>query len=113
MRLRFSFAPTAAGQTWPGPADQPIPGPFNWVRIDNKGAGDVVVGWASTVAQGTLTDYDRKVSAGKTRVFNVAGPKNGQDDDAWPQRLFVRAVAATTVQIELADHPIVDLISTI
>lgn len=113
MRLRFTFAPTAAGQAWPGPQDQPIPAPFNWVRIDNKGAGNVVVGWSNTVAQGTLTDYDRLISAGKVRVFNVGGPKNGEDSDAWPNRLVVKAVAATTVQIEIADHPIVDLISTI
>jgi len=113
VRLKFIFAPTGAGQTWPGPADQPIPGPFNWVRIDNRGAGDVALGFTPTFGQSSLTDYDRKVSAGKVRVFNVAGPENGEDSDAWPNKLFVRAVAATTVLIEIADHPIVDLISTI
>ncbi len=108
MRLRWYFNPTAAGQVWPGPADQAIPAAFNWVKIDNRGAGAVAVGFTSTV-QDVGTDEYLRVPAGGVRVFNVAGPKNGDDSDAWPGRLFLRAVAATTVLVELADHPIVDL----
>jgi hypothetical protein len=114
MRLRFVFAPTAAGQAWPGPGDQQITVPFNWVKIDNRGAGGVAVGFNNAlVNQAGLSDYYLTVSAGKVRVFNVGGPKNGEDSDNWPNKLVVKAVAATTVLIEIADHPIVDLISTI
>lgn len=108
MREKYYFNPTAVNQTWPGPQDQPIPAPFNWAKVDNRGAGDLWVGFAATV-QNVATDYYLQVRAGTVRVFNLGGPKNGDDSDAWPNRLFVRAVAATTALIEIADHPLVDL----
>jgi hypothetical protein len=109
VRERYYFNPTAVGQTWPGPGDQPIPAPFNWCKVDNRGAGDVAVGFASTVQAASGIDYYLQVRAGQVRVFNLGGPKNGDDSDHWPNRLFLRAIAATTVLVEIADHPIVDL----
>lgn len=110
MRLRWYFNPSAAGQVWPGPKDQPIPAPFNWVKIDNRGPSSLSVGWTASVQASVATDYYLTVPPGSTRVFNVAGPKNGDDSDAWPTRLFLVAAANTTALIEIADHPIVDLV---
>jgi hypothetical protein len=116
VRQRFTWLASAANARWP--EDVQAEGgvslrPFNWVKIDNRGASDVVVGFGNPSVSDR--DYVVKVKAGKMRVFNVQGPvKHGDDEEALPHELNLQALAGvTTVAIEVDDAPIVDMIFTI
>ena len=127
MRQRFAVTLAANGR-WPD-ADQGrnLP-PFNWVRIDNRGANPVVVG-PKPVGQGLTSDdldYSYKVSGGKVRVFNVGPPRPnldldpvhpdpvmGASTDSYWHEIHAFSLAGTNVEIDIADYPLVDLISTI
>jgi hypothetical protein len=108
VRQRFAWLASAANARWPddiGGINLPA---FNWVRIDNRGANDVVVAFGNPSSSDM--DYDRKVKAGQVRTFNIAGPNRDEKEDAWSQELHLQALSGvTTVMIEIADHPIVDL----
>jgi len=123
VRQRYVWTASAGGARWPddiGGINLPA---FNWVKIDNRGANDVAVGLANPVVADDQT-YLVKVKAGKTRVFNIAGPERtlpegdanvDQPDVNWSQELHLQCAAAgvTTVLIEVSDKPIVDMIWTI
>jgi hypothetical protein len=117
MRQRFTWLASAGSARWP--EDAQIEGgvmlrPFNWVKIDNRGANDVVVGL--TNPSFSDRDYLVKVKSGKWRVFNVAGPvRDGDDVEALPHELHLQVAAAgvTTCMIEVDDVPIVDMGYTI
>lgn len=115
MRQRFTWLASAANARWP--EDVQVEGgvslrPFNWVKIDNRGANDVVVGFGNPSVSDR--DYVVKVKAGKCRVFNVEGPVGGNDIEALPHELNLQVlVGVTTVLIEVDDSPIVDMLWTI
>jgi hypothetical protein len=117
VRQRFTWLASAGSARWP--EDSQVEGgvslrPFNWVKIDNRGANDVLVGLNNPSLSDR--DYLLKVKSGKTRVFNVEGPiRHGDDVEALPHKLNLLVVAAgvTTVLIEVDDSPIVDMIWTI
>lgn len=110
MRKRFPIT-LAAGGRWPD-AQTGSPGfRFNWVKIDNRGTGPVDVALSGKPAAGDLTDTLLTVGAGKVRVFNVASPKDheGKVQDDWPDEINLVSALGSTVLLELADHPIVDM----
>jgi hypothetical protein len=110
MRSRFFWAPTAAAR-WPDDvAGNNMPA-FNWIKIDNRGAADVEVGLSNPST--SHVDYIAKVKAGKARILNIAGPDRSDTDDQWSQELHLNAEGATSVMIEISDHPIVDMLWTI
>lgn len=110
MRQRYFWAAAAAAR-WPDDVGgQPVP-PFNWIKIDNRGASDVEVGLANPST--SHVDYIAKVKTGKSRIFNIAGPDREDRDDPWAQELHLNAEGATSVMIEVSDHPIVDMLWTI
>jgi hypothetical protein len=123
VRQRFTWLASASNARWP--EDAQVEGgvslrPFNWVKIDNRGANDVIVSLGNPSASDR--DYLVKVKAGKWRVFNVAGPlKSGlhapqgtDDEEALPHELHLQALTGvTTVLIEVDDAPIVDMGFTI
>ena len=128
MRQRFTWLATAGSARWP--EDAQVEGgvslrPFNWVKIDNRGANDVVVGLSNPSFSDR--DYLVKVKAGKTRVFNVQGPPKptppaeappgdaADELESMPHELHLQVAAAgvTTCDIEVDDAPIVDMIWTI
>lgn len=78
---------------------------FNWVRIHNRGASDVIVDTAA-IPQNLSNLYREIVYAGQRRVFNFGG-----DKDDWPQELHILNIGAvtTTIFVEIADSPIVDI----
>lgn len=115
MRKRFFWSPTAANQVWP--SSSPDGGlshlePFNWVKIDNRGAHDVRM---YLEAPGTGADdqmrYIASIPTVKVRILNVAGPNDDPlRGDAWPHDLYLVSIGgATTVMIEIADHEISDI----
>jgi hypothetical protein len=113
VRQRFRFTLAAAGR-WPdADGGRNLP-KFNWVRIDNRGANPVVVGLNAQPGNDQI-DFIASVSAGKVRVFNVGPPAERIQDssDAWPDELHLFSVLGTTLEIDIADYPLVDLISTI
>lgn len=109
MRKRWPIV-LAAGGRWPD-ADDNVGEPFNWVKIDNRGANDVDVSLGSNPIAGNLEQTLLTVSSGKVRVFNVAGPKqqDGTRGGDWPDEIFLVSASGTTLMLEVADHPIVDL----
>lgn len=113
MRKRFSIKLAASGR-WPDNLTGGINRPFNWVKVDNRGANGVDVGLNANPTAGDLIDTLMTVSNGKVRVFNVGGPFNGGKDtsDAWPDQLYLVSASGTTVILEVADHPIVDVPGT-
>lgn len=114
-RQRFTWLAGGAGSRWP--EDAQVEGgvsirPFNWVKISNHGAGDIVAGL--TNPSSSDRDYLVKVKAGKVRVFNVEGPVRATDDvEALPHEFHMQAIAATTVLVEFDESPIVDMIFAI
>jgi len=102
----------AAGGTWP---DAGTPGPncpFNWVLVDNQGGSNsVAVGWE--LPAGSATPY-KTVKPNSVRVFNCGAPRPHAADDphpSWPEKLYLSSASGTTVVVEVADYPLVDLIS--
>lgn len=109
MRKRKAIT-LAAGGRWPD-AGGGFGVPFNWIKVDNKGAQSVDVSLAANPAAGDLASALFTVSAGKVRVMNVAGPHvPGQTQEDWPDELFLVSTTGTTVVLEVADHPIVDMV---
>lgn len=115
-RQRFTWLATGANARWP--EDVQVEGgisirPFNWVKVSNHGANDVIVGLTNPSASDR--DYLAKVKAGKVRVFNVEGPvRPGDDVEALPHEFHMQALTgATTVLVEFDESPIVDMIFTI
>lgn len=108
MRKRVAI-PLAAGGRWPDGGGA-LSVPFNWVKIDNRGANPVDVALSANPAAGDKIDTLMTVAAGKVRVFNVAGPRpgDGRGED-WPDEIRLVSALGTTVVLELADHPIVDM----
>lgn len=114
MRQRFALV-LAAGGRWPGADGGHNLPQFNWAKVDNKGTGSVDVSLNANPTAGDKVDTMLTVPAGVCRVFNVGGPKTGGSEDpsgsgSWPQELFLVSAAGTTVYLEIADHPIVDLV---
>ena len=117
MRQRYAVT-LAAGGRWPdasagGGVNLPR---FNWVKVDNKGSNAADVALNANPAAGDKIDTLLTVGAGKVRVFNVGGPHPPGSDhpdagDSWPQELHIVSTSGTTLLIEIADHPIVDLVS--
>lgn len=120
MRERYYWTASAGGARWPDDVGGLNLPPFNWVKIDNRGANDVTVGVTNPAVGDDMT-YLVKVKSGKTRVFNIAGPERMETEGEagpslnWSQTLDIlcAAAGATTLLIEIADHPIVDMIWTI
>lgn len=110
MRKRFAIT-LAAGGRWPDGQTGGIGFPFNWVKVDNKGAAAVSVGLNAQVAAGDAIDSYLTVVNGRVRVFNVAGPKlsDGSNMEDWPDQVYLVSATGTTVLLEVADHPIVDM----
>jgi hypothetical protein len=115
MRQRFFWKPAAAGARWPEDVTgQNLP-PFNWVKIDNRGANPVLVGLNAQPANDQM-DFYAQVSGGKWRCFNVAGPKKDEADggDSFLEEVHLLAITGgTTVMIEISDTPLVDMGYTI
>lgn len=111
MRKRRAVVLAAAGR-WPD-ASGGFGHAFNWIKIDNRGSNAVEWGLAANMASGDLSSVLGSVGAGKCRVFNVAGPltEDGPAED-WPLEVFLVSSAGTTVVLEIADHPIVDMTFT-
>lgn len=109
MRKRFAILLAANGR-WPDAQTGSIGFPFNWVKIDNKGSASVDVGFSGNPSAGDKIDTYMTVSNGKVRVFNVAGPRvDGKPCDDWPTELHLVSASGTTVVVEVADDPIVDV----
>lgn len=114
MRQRFAFTLSAGGR-WPeADSGRNLP-PFNWVKIDNRGSNAVDVALSGNPAAADKVDTIMTVGSGKVRVFNVAGPAPPRADapdggEAWPQELHLVSAAGTSLVVEIADHPIVDLV---
>lgn len=117
MRKRFFWSPTGANQRWPAGDSVGAPGhavPFNWLKIDNRGAGAVNVFLDNGPASNDQMLYYMAVASGKVRVVNLAGPHDDPDaGDAWPRDLTLIAQGATTCMIEISDHEITDIDQTI
>lgn len=116
MRKRFYWSPTAAGQVWPSSSADGGRGhlePFNWIKVDNRGAHDVRLGFESNIADDQMRYY-ASIPTVKVRIMNVAGPHDDPEaGDAWPRELYLVAAGSTTVMIEIADHEISDIDQTI
>lgn len=112
MRKRFAVT-LAAGGRWPDAQVGGVGFPFNWVKVDNTGGSNPVsVGLNAGVQAGDVIDSLWTVNKGHVRVFNVAGPKqpDGTNMEDWPNQLYLVSGSGTTVVIEVADHPIVDMV---
>jgi hypothetical protein len=113
MRKRFAIVLAAAGR-WPDAQTGGIGFPFNWVKVDNKGSGALDLALSATPAAGDKVDTYATIAAGKSRVFNVAGPRNpdGTLSEDWPDQVYLVSTNGTTLLLEVADHPIVDMTYT-
>lgn len=114
MRQRF-YVTLGAGGRWPDAVGGNNLPAFNWVKVDNRGAGAVTVGLNPQPGASDALDYLLQVPAGVCRVFNVAGANRDVSDDpgnAWPSELHLVSSAGSTVMVEIADHPIVDLMAS-
>lgn len=107
MRKRIPIT-LAAGGRWPD-AGGGLGFPFNWVKIDNRGSNGVDFSLSANPAAGDKTDTVLTVGSGKCRVFNVAGPKGGDEEEDWPDELHLVSASGTSLELEIADHPIVDM----
>jgi len=112
VRRRYPVT-LAAGGRWPDVGDAIGLPRFNWVLVDNKGSNPVDVG-LNPPSPGDKTDVLFTVQGGRCRVKNVAGPHPPGSDtpdagEGWPNQLFLVSSQGTTVEIEVADHPIVDM----
>jgi hypothetical protein len=100
----------AAGGRWPD-AGGGFGVCFNWLKIDNRGSNAVDVALSATPTAGDKTDTLFTVGAGKVRVLNVAGPRGiSGDPDDWPDEVKLVSTSGTTLVLEIADHPIVDMV---
>lgn len=110
MRKRFSILLPANGR-WPDAQTGGIGFPFNWVLVDNKGSASVDVGLNANPAAGDKIDVLFTVGNGKVRVKNLAGPKqpDGTSMEDWPNQVYLVSASGTTLVLEVADHPIVDM----
>jgi len=110
VRKRFALTLAANGR-WPDAQTGGIGFCFNWVKVDNRGSGPVDVGLNAMPASGDKIDTYLTVGNGKMRVFNVAGPKNadGTNTEDWPDQVYLVSANGTTLLLEVADHPIVDM----
>ena len=112
MRKRYVVQLAASGK-WPDAGVSSIGFPFNWVKVDNRGATDVDVSLTPPGIQGDLATNYLTVKTGKVRVFNLAGPKNSDDTpyDEWPNQIWLvcGSGGSSTVMLEVADCPIVDM----
>jgi hypothetical protein len=100
----------AAGGRWPD-AGGGFGVRFNWVKIDNRGSGTVDVGLGGMPTAGDKVDTVMTVKNGTVRVFNVAGPRSAEGPgEDWPDQITLVSASGTTVRLEVADHPIVDLV---
>jgi hypothetical protein len=112
VRKRFAIT-LAAGGRWPDGQTGGIGFAFNWVKVDNTGGSNPVsVGLNAGVQAGDVIDSLMTVSKAHVRVFNVAGPKNadGSNTEDWPNQVYLVSALGTTVILEVADHPIVDMV---
>lgn len=110
MRKRYAVT-LAAGGRWPDIEDNVPRVPFNWVKIDNQGGSNPVDFGLNAQPTG---DKLGTVNKGICRVFNVAGPHPPGSDspdagEGWPTSIHLVSASGTTVLIEIADHPIVDM----
>lgn len=113
MRKRFQVVLLANGQ-WPDAQTGGIGFQFNWVKVDNRGTGKVDLGLSPLQVQADLVAGLMTVSGGKVRVFNLGGAKrpDGTWPDDVPDQVYLKADnSGTTVVLEVADEPIVDLVS--
>lgn len=112
MRKRVAIV-LAAGGRWPD-AGGDLGVPFNWILIDNRGSNAVDVALSATPAAGDKVDTLFTVGSGKVRVKNVAGPRNadGSRSEDWPYEVHLVSASGTTLVLEIADHPIVDMVFT-
>jgi hypothetical protein len=109
VRERRAITLAAAGR-WPD-AGGGFGVCFNWIKIDNKGSNAVDVALSATPTAGDKIDVLFTVGAGKVRVLNVAGPRGIEgDQDDWPDAVYLVSTSGTTLVLEIADHPIVDMI---
>jgi hypothetical protein len=111
--MRRSFAIVlAAGGRWPDAQTGGITFPFNWVSIDNRGSNPVDVSFAANPAAGDVNSTYLTVGAGKVRTFNVGGPRSEQDktQENWPDQIYLVSALGTNLTLDIADHPIVDMV---
>lgn len=108
MRKRKAIVLAANGR-WPD-AGGGFDVPFNWLKVDNRGSASVDVSLAANPTAGDLLSTLFTVGNGKVRVMNLAGPhKPGETQEDWPDAVFLVSASGTTVLLEIADHPIVDM----
>lgn len=110
MRKRLAIT-LAAGGRWPDSGGG-FGVPFNWILIDNKGSNSVDVALSGTPTAGDKIDTLYTVGSGKVRVKNVAGPRSSDDQEQedWPDEVRLVSASGTTLVLEVADYPIVDMI---
>lgn len=110
MRKRVTIT-LAAGGRWPD-ANGGFGVRFNWVKVDNRGGSNPVdVGLNANPAAGDKIDTYLTVSKGTVRVFNVAGPRSAEGPgEDWPDEINLVSASGTTLVLEVADHPIVDMV---
>lgn len=111
MRRRFPITLAANGR-WPDAQSGGISQPFNWIKIDNRGSGSVDVAFSAKPTSGDVADTVLTVSGNKVRVFNCAGPLNpdGTRTEDWPDQVYLVSAGGTSLILEVADRPIVDMV---
>jgi hypothetical protein len=108
MRKRIPIV-LAAGGRWPDTGGG-LGVPFNWILVDNKGSNAVDVALSGPPTAGDKVDVLFSVGSAKVRVKNVAGPRPIEgDQDDWPDAVYLVSTSGTTLVLEIADHPIVDM----
>jgi len=116
MRKRFPILLAANGR-WPDAGTGGIGFTFTWAKIDNRGSNPVTVGLNANVTAGDLMDSYMTVAGGKVRVFNLSGPKHtSEHQDQLPtgenavNQIYLVSALGTTLFLEVADYPIVDMV---
>lgn len=109
MRKRLAVTIGANGR-WPD-AQGGFGVRFNWLLIDNRGSNSVDVSLSANPTAGDHKNTLFTVGSGKVRVKNVAGPlgQDGKPGEDWPEEVYLVSTAGSDVEIEVADHPIVDM----
>lgn len=109
MRKRFAITLAANGR-WPDGQTGGIGFLFNWVKVDNRGSASVDVALSAKPSAGDQIDTLLTVGNGKVRVFNIAAPRvKDEPCDDWPDQIYLVSASGTTLILEVADHPIVDM----